>query len=226
MPLIFVENDAHIMETHPTGFKRRHCFVAEPETVRTIPCRCEEDQHQLFMNLLSPILQVRDEFTSIELNEVGRRWRRTPLDIVVVDRRRRRQLGHRHHLREHHLRQSLDPKDIFLEDTKTFWTQNQRKILRYKNVLEENYFGNFNDVTKISTSRSVWKRSGHISNFYHRESWQILHDSAKVYGICQWNTGVDGSTSQGWNQSRRNCALCGMLGLNRTSLEIYAYVCC
>ena len=82
--------------------------------------------------------------------------------IVVVDRRRRRQLGHRHHLREHHLRQSLDPKDIFLEDTKTFWTQNQRKILRYKNVLEENYFGNFNDVTKISTSRSIWKRSGHI----------------------------------------------------------------
>ena len=70
MPLIFVENDAHIMETHPTGFKRRHCFVAEPETVRTIPCRCEEDQHQLFMNLLSPILQVRDEFTSIQLNEV------------------------------------------------------------------------------------------------------------------------------------------------------------
>lgn len=145
--------------------------------------------------MLSPILQVRDEFTSIELNEGDddeehhHRCRRSSAAAAAGAQTPTRA--------EHHLRQSLDPKDIFLEDTKTFWTQNQRKILRYKNVLEENYFGNFNDVTKISTSRSIWKRSGHISNFYHRESWQILHDSAKVYGICQWNTGVDGSTSQG-----------------------------
>ena len=42
MALMRVENEAHIIETHPTGFKRRHCFVAEPEAVRTIPCRCDE----------------------------------------------------------------------------------------------------------------------------------------------------------------------------------------